>query len=453
MSIINRIRYQLFVFRAKLWALYMYVSLINKRYSKNSVVRKEILKGILHINSTDSIGGAAKIAHELCSYQRSKLLQSTMMVGKKKSTDNFVFELVPKNNRKQHFLFAAQETLQWQDFFQLSSLEINNHKAFRDADIIHLHNLHGNYFSPFAIPLITNKKIVIWSFHDEHAFTGHCAYTLGCERWQIGCGNCPDLNIYPALKKDTTQFIFNTKRKIYNQSNIIIVVLSDWLRKKAEKSMLSHFPIYTIYNGVDTSIYKPQNKQQVRAELGIDANINVVLFSADMGINNPFKGGSYIKNIVELNDTKNILFINVGGGTAIEKNKFSWSVPYITQPTEMAKYYAAADIYLYPTLADNCPLVVLEAMACGLPVVTFATGGVPELVEHNKTGYVAKYKDVDDLNTGFVTLLNNPQLRMEMAANAVLRVNEKFTLEMMNENYLKLYKQILMLNTNNTPTR
>ena len=108
----------------------------------------------------------------------------------------------------------------------------------------------------------------------------------------------------------------------------------------------------------------------------------------------------------------------------------------------MAQYYSSADLYIFPTLADNAPLTVLEAMACGLPVVTFDTGGVPEIVKHMESGYVAKYKDQDDFNQGLFLLLNDEELREKMSKKAVETIREKFTLDIMVNNYIKLYEQL-----------
>ena len=443
MNLINQLRHRFFIFRAKKLAFKTYKKFFKKNYSFQKDKFNTSLSTIVHINTSDSGGGAARVAHDLYDFQNAHSLQSFMIVSKKKINDDCVFEINRLNTRQQHFLTVAEEELQWQDFFQLSSLELPNYSAFKKADIIHLHNLHGGYFSPFALPLISRQRPVVWSLHDMQAITGHCAHSFDCERWQIGCGKCPDIASYPGLKKDTTKFIFETKKKIYSQSNINIVVVSNWLRDKVKKSMLSNFPVYTIHNGINTMIYKKYDKVNARKILGIPNDMEVVLFSAELGVNNPFKGGEYVKGIIEKNLQKNILFINVGGAKEIEKTDWVWNIPYVLDAKEMAQYYSAADVYLYPTLAESFGLVILEAMACGLPVLTFNTGGVPELVIHNHTGYIAEYKNVEDLNAGLEILLKNHRLRNEMGDNAVRRVNEYFTLEIMNQNYLKLYNEIL----------
>ena len=440
----NKLRDQLFIIRAIIRAYYTYAYLILKKYYYkpfNSLPARP--SSILHINTFDHGGGAAKIAYELCNYQHTQSLNSAMLVGNKKSDYDFVLEINPEHSRRQHFLTTAQKQLQWQDFFHTSAFKIVNQSIFKKADIVHLHNLHGDYFSPFAIPLLSSQKPTVWTLHDMQAITGHCGSSLDCEKWESGCGQCPYLSSYPALQKDTTHFIWKTKQKIYAKSKLTIVVPSMWLKKKVEKSTLKQFSVHLIYNGIDTTIYRPYNKQQVRDELGIPRDLKVVLFSADMGLNNPYKGGEYVKKIINLHDKSEILFINIGGGTLTEKGNRVWNISYLSDSAQMAKYYSASDLYLYPTLADNCPLVVLEAMACGLPVLSFNTGGIPELVKHMETGYISKYKNIDELNNGLLRILNDTDLRENMGVKAIEIVQKLFTKEIMNQKYLALYNNLL----------
>lgn len=437
----NKLRSFLFNYRAIKWAKNEYFFLINKNYTKYNNKLTDFTS-VIHINTSDNGGGAAKIAHDLFSMQQKNGFKSKMLVAKKNTENQFIYEIKKSTSRKQHFLEFAKKKMQWQDFFHESSFEILNSEIFKESDIVHLHNLHINYFSLLAIPSFSESKPIVWSLHDMHSITGHCAHSFNCEKWQNGCGNCPQLDSYPALSIDTTDWIWKTKQKIYEKSNLNIVVLSDWLRKKVEKSILSNQKITTIYNGVNTTIYKKSNKKEVRKKLGIPLDTFVVLFSADMGINNPYKGGEFVKNIMDNNNDQDILFINIGGGKTIEKRQSNWTIPYVSDPYEMALYYSSSDLYLYPTLADNCPLVVLEAMSCGLPILTFDTGGVPELVLHMETGYVASYESKEDLQKGFSLLIKNKELRNSMGINAMNRVHEKFTIEIMTENYLKLYTEI-----------
>ncbi|MBI2064475.1 MAG: glycosyltransferase [Candidatus Yanofskybacteria bacterium] len=133
----------------------------------------------------------------------------------------------------------------------------------------------------------------------------------------------------------------------------------------------------------------------------------------------------------------------IGGDQAVKTPNLI-KTGYISDESLLAKYFSAADIFLFPSTADNCPLVVLEAMACGLPVVSFATGGIPELVDHQKTGYIARYKDADDLANGVAWMLaRTPAEHANMRESAVIKIRSGFTLDHMVEQYLQLYESML----------
>jgi glycosyltransferase involved in cell wall biosynthesis len=419
---------------------------LNKKYKK-LVSYSVNYKKIIHINTADKGGGAAKIASDVCNYQQTHGYNSVLLVDEKKTISHNVFAIQQRHSKKQDILYAAQKYLQWQDFFHLSSFKLLEYPQVKDADIIHLHNLHSwnGYFSIFALPELCSRKQVVWTLHDMQLLTGHCAYSFDCEKWEIGCGKCPYLDIYPKLTKDTTAFIWKTKKRIYQQCDMHIVVPSKWLQNIVSQSILSHLSCSLIYNGIDITIYKPHNKEDVRNKFNIPETAYVVLFSADLGINNPFKGGEFIKQLIEYYQLySNILFVNIGGGNSIVKYDKIWNIPYVQNEQEMSYWYSAADVYVYPSLADNCPLVILEAMACGLPIVTFETGGIPELVLHNETGYVAKYKDFNDLIFGFDFLYKNIDIRETMSTKAKRRVNEYFTIQRMCQEYQELYDSLFL---------
>lgn len=211
--------------------------------------------------------------------------------------------------------------------------------------------------------------------------------------------------------------------------------------------MLSDKEVRLIYNGVDETIFYPMDKTEVRKKLGLPVNKTIPAFSSPGGLNNPWKGGGYLFTILESIKHDNIMFLNLGASENIDKkikdNIKLVSVPYIYEEIKMAEYYAASDLLIFPSIAENCPLVVLEAMACGTPVIAFNTGGVPELVDHMKTGYIAEYKNADDLANGIELFLSDDNLREKAGILARKRVEDKFTLNQQVENYLKLYAQML----------
>jgi glycosyltransferase involved in cell wall biosynthesis len=214
------------------------------------------------------------------------------------------------------------------------------------------------------------------------------------------------------------------------------------LKKKVEKSILSQFPVKLIYNGIDTNIFKPNLKAEVRKKLNIPEDKKVVLFSAESGTANPFKGGLFVESILNNPSFENVLFIHTGNSGMPSMENHVWKLPYVNTPEEMAEYYCAADVFLYPTMADNCPLVVLESMACGTPVLSFNTGGVPELIEHLEDGYIVPYRSEKALVSGLEKMLGDEDLRFRLGENAIEKVHNQFNLETMSKAYMDLYQTL-----------
>jgi glycosyltransferase involved in cell wall biosynthesis len=312
-----------------------------------------------------------------------------------------------------------------------------------NPDIIHLHNIHGYYFQLNLLKKISKIAPVVWTFHDMYNFTGHCAHSFDCEKWIIGCGKCPYLKTYPELRADRTAFLWKYKKKISESADFTIVAPSMWLKNNIEKSFLSNKKTELVYNGIETDKYKKTEKRIARNILNLPMEKKIILFSAAGGLSNEFKGGEYFLKLVDFFKNRNeVLFLTTGGEK--EKTNLSRRIDYgyVESEEKMALLYSAADIYLYPTLADNCPLSVIEAMSCGLPIVTFCAGGVPEIVEHMKTGYVAEYKNSDDLKNGVEMLLKDERIREDLSINSVNRVKEKFSSIIMSEKYFNLYKEL-----------
>jgi glycosyltransferase involved in cell wall biosynthesis len=385
------------------------------------------------------------VAHDLFISQSNNGIDAYMLVRTKRSNHPNIISIEPVFSTKQDLLSYAQKHFQWQDFFNLSAFELFESDFFADKNIVHLHNLHGNYFSPLILPALSNKSRVVWTLHDMHSITGHCAHSFDCERWRTGCGECPDLKSYPSIEKDSTDFIWGTKKKLYTKSVIDVVAVSNWLANKVKDSILSNQKLHVIHNGIDTSVFKPLSKSFLKEKYGIPAEKKVILFSANSGLSNPYKGGEYVLKVIQDYAQNDILFVNVGASSE-KKEGNVWQIQFESDQNVMAEWYNVADIFLYPSLADNCPLVVLESMACGCPVLSFQTGGIPELVIHNKTGYLAKYKDYSDLKRGFEEMLNNLQSLNEMSEASIERVLNNFTLEQMTLKYKQLYCSILSRN-------
>jgi len=413
---------------------------------------------ILQINTLDGIGGAAKVASQLKEGLKRKGHKSGMLVGNKKTTDPDIKQIPTTNITNKYIRFGLNYftnktvnkfQLQYMDF--LNSFSIKNRKDFAKVDIVNLHNLHGNYFNPLALPSLTKIKPVVYTLHDMWSFTGHCAHSFDCEKWQTGCGNCPYLSVYPALERDSTRMLWKIKNWIYKRSNLGIVTPSKWLRDKVKESMLSDKEVKVIYNGIDEKIFHPMDKTEIRKKLKLPENKIIITFSAHGGVSSCWRSSEHLFEALGRVEHEKIMFLNIGSQEKLDekiKKDIEWlSVPHIYKEAKMAEYFAASDIFLYPTLADNCPLVVLEAMACGTPVISFNTGGVPELVDHMKTGYIAEYKNSEDLTKGLNLFLSDDNLRENAGILARKKVEDKFTLDKMIDAYIKLYYSMIKKTT------
>ena len=208
------------------------------------------------------------------------------------------------------------------------------------------------------------------------------------------------------------------------------------------QSILKDKSLSVIYNGIDTNTFYPLPKEQCRKELDLPLDKKIIL-SVVKKQDDQWKGWPFVIKVAEQSkNSKDTIFINIGRIAGNGSNFLG--LPPVGDEEILAKYYSAADFLLYPSIADNCPLVVLEAMACGLPIVVFETGGIPELVEHKTNGYIAKYKDSANLKAGLEYLLNlSPEEIEKMRHHSINKTRSFFTIEKMTEKYLELYKSLI----------
>ena len=405
---------------------------------------------IFHINTTDMGGGAAKVAYSLKRELEKEGCNSPMLVGRKYSKDSGVKLL----NNMQSFSGKVRRKLAYwlaNDIDVFSSNHILKTPEFKSADIIHCHNLHSNYFNLGTLEKISASKPAVWTFHDMWPITAHCAHSFDDSTSssqggikENGFFACPSLDIYPPIAWHNERYLESKKTKIYRKSNFHIVTPSKWLAGKVSQSVLKDKPISIIHNGVDIKIFKPVlrlNLNTLRSDLGLPIDKKIIL-SVVKKQDDQWKGWPFVAEIAEqFKNSKDIIFINIGRIAGNGSNLLG--LPPVSDEERMAKYYSAADMLLYPSIADNCPLAVLEAMACGLPVVSFSTGGIPELIKHKTNGYIAEYKNAVELKSGIEYLLNlSYQESEKMRQYSMEKIKTGFTVEKMTEQYINLYEKL-----------
>ncbi|MBE9127561.1 MULTISPECIES: glycosyltransferase family 4 protein [unclassified Coleofasciculus] len=403
---------------------------------------------VLRINQSDTSGGAAIAVYRLHQGLLAQGIESRFLVNQVNSSSNCV-DAIPPRRRIDYQLLRLTRHIGFNDIHLTSTFDILKHSFYQEADILHFHNLHGGYFNYLVLPSLTKNKPSILTLHDMWAITGHCAYSFDCDRWKIGCGRCPYLHTYPAIQRDSTRWEWQLKNWVYSRSNLCAVVTtSRWHAEQARQSMLSHVPVHRIPPGLDTQAYQPLDSEQCRVLLGIPTDKKVLMFAAAK-LNDPRKGGDLLikalQSLPESLKTETILLILGNGGEAIAETVGipTLNLGFVGSDHLKSVAYSAADLFLFPTRAENFGLVAQEAMACGTPTVSFKIGGVPDLVRPGVTGYLAKPEDVTDFCNGIMQLLEDRSLREYLGQQCRRIVLEEYQLELYAQRYIELYHQAL----------
>jgi len=400
---------------------------------------KKSLK-IAQISTVDRKGGAAKVAWMLKEGLKARGLGTQMFVGQKFSNDPDV-KIITDSILDSNTYYKEQGFL----YYDINStFKLSFQKEFLESDVAHLHNLHGNYFNPFALSALTESKPSIWTLHDMQSMTGHCAYSFDCEKWQTGCGNCPHLEAYPSINRDRTAEMWHDKKLIYKESDFELIVPSQWLKNIVEKSILKDKRVHLIYNGIDESIYRPLDKHAIRKMFKIPPNAVIISFVAQGGLIDKRKGGNFILEAYRYFTAKypNVFFICVGDTSDKAPTERFLQIPFVLDEEKLVQLYCASDIFLFPTLADNCPLVILEVMGCGVPIVSFNTGGIPELIDHGQTGLIAGFKNSEEFIKMTEYLVADKAKREEFSAAGRERLLKTFTLDQMVDKHITLYERL-----------
>ena len=422
---------------------------------------------ILHLNSSDH-GGAARAMIRLNQGLQRSGHDSQILVGHRTTLEPSIQEVnrqaepfqSPMDKVLDRISLSLEQRFSLNAWSYRNSWHIPQFAAFRQADVINLHNLHGDYFNYRAQPELARHKPIVWTLHDMWALTGHCAYSYGCERWKTGCYDCPLLKepgrrfVEPAaVPVDRSRAVWESKREVYRNTPMHIITPSKWLRGLVQESILANAAsIEYIPYGVDLDIFQPFDRAVARQALDIPADQPVIFFSAvwasdGRGVYGR-KGFPFLLQALEkLPDPhKSIWLLTSGGWADLERFEGRFNVRqlgYLSDQRLQRLAFAAADLFVFPSLADNLPLVLIEALACGIPIVAFDVGGVPELVRHMKTGYLARYKDVDDLSHGIQILLEGDSLQTRMGHTCRKVAEAEFSLGLQVQRYLDVYEEAI----------
>ena len=322
-------------------------------------------------------------------------------------------------------------------------------QAVNQADIIHLHWINHGFLSLENLNQLAKlNKPIVWTLHDLWAFTGGCHYSGSCENYTQNCGNC--IFVKKPKPNDISFSIFEQKKAIYpNFKNLNIVTCSGWLADLARKSpLLKNATIQNIANPIDTQIFSPVNKQIAKQNLGLAPNKQIILFVA-ANISDKRKGFELLAESLNLlaqqYDKTKIALLIMGKADEEILKKLPFQVHYLgnlNKIEEIVQAYSAADVFAMPSLEDNLPNTIMESLACATPVVAFKVGGIPEMIIHQQTGYLADNQDVINLKNGLLWLLNyeNKEKLNQAARQFVL---DHYHFELINSAYTTIYQQAI----------
>lgn len=324
--------------------------------------------------------------------------------------------------------------------------DLSQHPAIQTADIIHLHFTNFGFLSIENIAQLCNLgKPVVWTMHDMWAFTGGCHHSGTCENYQSKCGFCTEFVKKPGLN-DLSHQLWEKKMKAFKQYNLFPITCSNWLRNRALKSsILKNRTIIALPNTLNTEqIFVPKHKKEAKLSLGLDENKPLILFVA-VRPNAPKKGFQQFIEAVQFLENKTSFIIGIIGNV-IDNTPFKQiGVPihyfgHLNNDQQMAEVYQAADVYVTTSLEENLPNTIMEAMACGTPCVGFNVGGIPEMIDHQQNGYVAKAFDCKDFANGIQDVLGKAE---EMGQKSRKKVLENYTETIIAKKHIAFYQQCL----------
>lgn len=384
---------------------------------------------VLYINSVTDFGSTGKIVSDLASISS---VDSLIVYGRKESSKTNSYKISNSLNT----IYSMVSTILFNDETLIDKNStarlIEKIKEFK-PDIIHLHNIHGyylNYDKLFSYLNTTNIKVV-WTFHDCWPITGYCPYfdLANCNKYKNGCKNCPIHFSYPySIFKQNISKHYDLKNKLFNlNKNLTIVTPSKWLSSIVKESYLKDKDIRVINNGIDLSKFKSTKEKNKDFSIVFVANY----WTKSKGIDELEK---IIKNI-----DKDIKVTIVGSlkATSYLNDRCSL-ISRTSSVEELVDIYSSSHLFINPTLEENLPTVNIEALACGTPVITYNTGGSPEIIDKKTGKVIDKYDYVSMANE-----INKEHKNYTYKVDDCVNRSKLFSKEIMQENYLKLYKELL----------
>jgi len=411
---------------------------------------------ILQLSESDISGGAARAGYRLHQGLQQIGINSLMKVQTKISEDESVCGLTSNlamgfakiklsMDHLPKLLYRKRKNLvyhfQWMPDFMIRRIKAQS------PDIIHLHWVCRAFIN--VKTLARMKKPLVWTFHDMWPFTGGCHYTGDCTGYRLSCGNCPQLG--SEGKKDLSHWTWRRKQKWWRNLDLTIITPSQWMKACVlESTLLKDYPVKVIPYGIDLNRYRPLDRDMARDLLGLPRGKHLILFGAINPSKDPRKGfrflHSALKGLSQKDDCQQTELIILGSSEPPNKPDFGFKTTYLGRlhdDISITLVYAACDVFVIPSLEDNLPNTVIEALACGIPCVGFNSGGISDMIKHKKNGYLAARLDIGDLANGIKWVLKNATRWQSLSREARKTVKREYDIGIIAQRYAELYQTIL----------
>ncbi|MDB4334762.1 glycosyltransferase family 4 protein [bacterium] len=415
---------------------------------------------VVLLNKTAEGGGAAVAANRLYHALNKSDVEVSFLV--QDQTDNTRVQSIcnTKKDSIKAFIRFVKERLYFlphekNKSFRYSfspantGIDITNHPLILEADVIHIHWINQGFLSLKTLDkLFKLGKPIVWTLHDMWSFTGGCHYAGTCFEFIESCGHCQFLK--NPHKNDLSAKHFLAKKIIWKNIPFHIVSCSKWLKSLAnESSLLRNKQLYNIPNPIDLEIYRPKNRIESRKSLGLPSDKKLILFGA-ANTEDPRKGMRYLiealnilgENFPLLQERLNLVVFGKSKKGTFDMPFTTHQLNFVSDQDQLVSLYNAADAFILPSLQDNLPNTVMESLACGTPVIGFRVGGVPEMIDHLKTGYLAEVRNSLSLATGIYEVIFGDQtekMRLKARKVAEKRYDEKIVAEQ----YIQVYKDAI----------
>lgn len=414
---------------------------------------------VLIVNTSENKGGAAVAAHRLTEALINNGVSARMLVMEKESDHIFVSQTGSWLGKSWSFLFErfviwAHNFFSRKNLFAVSiantGVDITGTREFKEADVIHLHWINQGFLSLKCIrKILESGKPVVWTMHDMWPATAICHLTLECRNFENHCHHCGYL-ANGGGENDLSAKVWKRKVRLLEGKKVSFVACSRWLADEARKSaLLAGQYVTSIPNPIDIRVFKPGDMQAGRKNNGLPAGKRIILFVSQRATNE-YKGMSYLADACRMladrypEMKKNTAIAILGGHSeeVVPLLPFD-AIPlgYVSDTRKIVELYRAADVFVLPSLSENLPNTIMEAMACGVPCIGFRVGGIPEMIEHGKNGYVANYRDAEDLAAGIRWVLDEADAD-ELRANAVHKVHTCYSQASVALKYIEVYNRM-----------